>query len=176
MPVFDVLNEIDNMSTEKIFSIVKGYTFSFEEEGNVIDAWFSTFSGLEKVYVNGELVSSQRTLSTNSTNSFNIGENEYSTNLKAVSLLKGPVVCTLSKNGREYKRQKMIFPKFDPSAKILFFTLILVVVFFEFASLHWQLPRYYIVIFFIVVFIVAFVHDWKNRNKRKPIIESEEII
>jgi hypothetical protein len=172
--------EIENMGKEKIFSIRKGYTFSFEDEGNVIDAWFSTLSGLEKVYVNGELVSSQRNISTNSTNHFKIGVNEYSINLKAVSLLSGPLVCTLSKNGREYKRQKLVFPKLESSAKVLFFILILGVISLEFASSHWQLPKYYILVFFVFVFIASFLYDWKNRKKRNLTedvkIENEEII
>ena len=99
------------MSKEKTFSLTKGYSFSFEDEGKEIQAWFSALSGLEKVYVDGELVSSQRNLSTDSSNVFSIGQNEYSTNLKVASLLKGPFICTLSKNGNKYKRQKLIFPK-----------------------------------------------------------------
>lgn len=164
------------MSMENTFSVIKGYTFSFEDEGTVINAWFSTWSGHEKVYVNDELVSSQRNISTNSTNYFKIGTNEYSTNLKAAGLLKGILVCTLSKNGREYKRQKLVFPKLESSLIVLFSIVALMVVAFEFASSHWQLPKYYIFGFLFFVFVVSSVYDWKNRYNRKIKFENEEIV
>jgi hypothetical protein len=167
------------MSKKKEFSFTKGYTFTFEEDGAVIEVWCSALSGLEKVFVNGELVSSQRNLSTNSTNSFSIGENEYSTNLNAVSLLKGPFVCTLSKNGKEYKRQKLIFMKAEPSGKGLPFIVrlsffILLGACFGIARSYWQLPKesFYVFIAFVIVFTY-----YSNSNKGKgPIIEHEEIV
>jgi 23S rRNA pseudoU1915 N3-methylase RlmH len=98
------------MSNQNEFSYWKGYTFSFEDEGFQIEAWFSALSGLEKVFVDGEMVSSHRNLSANSTNTFKICDNEYSINMQAVSVFRGPFVCTLNKNGEGYKRQKLIFP------------------------------------------------------------------
>ncbi len=169
------------MSKKKEFSFTKGYTFTFEEDGAVIEAWFSAFSGLEKVFVNGELVSSKRNLSTDSTNSFSIGGDEYSTNLNAVSLMKGPFVCTLSKNGKEYKRQKLIFTKAGPSRKSLSFIIRLS--FFTFlgicfgvAHTYWQLPKESIYIFIALIFVIVFIYSFRSNKDKGPIIEHEEIV
>lgn len=169
------------MSKEKIFSFRKGYTFSFEEEGSVIEAWFSALSGLEKVYVNGELVSSQRNLSTDSTNSFSIGPNEYSTTLSVVSLFKGPFVCTLSKNGNEYKRQKLLFPKGNSSSKGLpfiarFSFFIVLGALFGFARAYWQLPKESIYVFLAALFVVVFANQIKTHKGTGPVIEDEKIV
>ena len=169
------------MSKEKTFSLRKGFSFSFEDEGNTIDAWFSAFSGLEKVYVNEELISSQRNLSTDSTNSFNIGVNEYSTNLNAVSLLKGPFVCTLSKNGDAYKRQRLLFPKATPSSKgmsflISFMLFIVLGVLFGLARSYWQLPSESIYIFIAVLSVIAFPFYSRKYKGTGLVIENEEIV
>ncbi|WP_444942896.1 hypothetical protein ACJJIK_12280 [Microbulbifer sp. ZKSA006] len=169
------------MSKEKTFSFRKGYTFSFEDEGNVIEAWFSALSGLEKVYVNGELVSSQRNLSTDSTNSFSIGPNEYSTNLSVVSLFKGPFVCTLSKNGSEYKRQKLLFSKSDSSSKrqpfIARFSFFIVLgALLGFARAYWQLPNESIYIFLAALFVAVFAYQIKEHKGAGPVIEDEKIV
>ena len=96
------------MSKKKVFSFLKGYTFSFEDEGNNIQAWFSALSGLEKVYVNGDLVTSQRNYSKKSSLSFSISGNAYTRHMEVTSLLKGPFVCTLTKNSRILQRQKLM--------------------------------------------------------------------
>ncbi|WP_299467715.1 hypothetical protein, partial [uncultured Gimesia sp.] len=97
------------MSKPKAFSFLKGYSFSFEDDGRTIEAWFSSLSGLQKVFVDGTLLSSQRSVSTESSHSFMIGDDRYTTTTKIVSLSKGPLVCTLSKNGKDLKRQKLIY-------------------------------------------------------------------
>ena len=169
------------MSKEKAFSFMKGFTFTFQEEENEIEAWFSALSGLEKAYVNGELVSSQRNLSTDSTNSFTIGTNEYSTNLKAVSLLKGPYVCTLSKNGKVHKRQKLVFSGSKPSSKGLpfiarFSFFILLGALFGFARAYWQLPKESIYVFITLLFVIVFTYYFKSYKGSGPIIEHEDIV
>lgn len=169
------------MSKEKVFSFTKGYKFSFEEEGVLIEAWFSALSGLEKVYVNGELVSSQRNLSTDSTNSFSIGSNEYSTNLNTASLFKGPFVCTLSKNGKEYMRQKLVFPKAERSSngmpfvvKLSFF--IMLGALFGFARSYWQLPKESIYVFLVLLFTIVFTYYLRSHKGIEPVIEYEKIV
>jgi len=169
------------MSKEKIFSLRKGFTFSFEDEGNTIDAWFSAFSGLEKVYVNGDLISSQRNLSTDSTNSFNVGANEYSTNLNVASLLKGPFLCTLSKNGDAYRRQRLLFPKAKPSSKwksfLVSFLLFLVLgILFGLARSYWQLPSESIYIFIAVLSVIVFPFYSEKYKGTGPVIENEKIV
>lgn len=101
------------LSTLSIFR--NGYSFSFEDEGNSIVAWFSALTGKEKVFANKELVASQRNLNKNSTNSFEIGENKYTTKIEIKSLLKGPFICQLLKNEMAIKKQKLVFPQPKPS-------------------------------------------------------------
>ena len=158
------------MNSKKVFSFTKGYTFSFEEDGVTIDAWFSAITGLEKVFINGNLVSSQRNISTNSTNSFSIGENEYSTNLNAVS-----------KNGKEYKRQNLVFPKAEESSKRLPFIVkfsffIFLGICLGLARSFWQLPKESIYVFIVLIFVVVFMYYFRGYKGKEPVIESEEIV
>lgn len=167
------------MSNTKTFSFTKGYTFTFNDEGKEINAWFSSLTGLEKVYVDGEVVSSQRNLSTNSSNKFRVGANEYSTNMKAVSILKGPFVCTLNKNGQAYKRQRLVFPKLRTGKLSFFSTLgiyILIGVLFRIARNYWQLPKESGYLLFIVVFVAVFFYQFYFNRGLEPIIEDEEIL
>jgi hypothetical protein len=98
-----------NMKNNGSYSLLKGYSFSFDDEGKEILAWFSSLSGRETIYVDGELVSSQRNISMKSSNNFMIGDNKYSITLKIVNVFKGPVICTLTKNGKEYRRKELVF-------------------------------------------------------------------
>ena len=169
------------MNKKKAFSITKGYSFTFREEEHQIEAWFSALSGLEKIYVNGELVSSQRNLSTNSTNTFKIGENKYSTNLQVISLFKGPFICTLSKNGGIYKSQRLIFPKSERKKNKMHFLLILLFciglgVAFGMAKAFWQLSNESEYISVIVLFVVAFLYFLKTNKGSGPLIEEENIV
>jgi len=169
------------MTTNSTFSFVKGYSFSFEDEGRLIEAWFSAFSGLEKVFVNGELVSSQRNYSKNSTNLFEIGENEYSTSLEVVSLLKGPFICTLRKNGEAYKRKKLIFPRAVANSsknpfilRFLFYILLGLV--FGFSKNYFDFPSWSTYIFLAILFIFVFAYHYKTNKNGGPLIEDEEIV
>ena len=80
------------MSNEAVFSFLKGYSFSFKVDEHDIDVWFSSLSGLEKVYVDNELVAKQRNFSRKSTQSFTINGVEYTTELSAESITQGPFV------------------------------------------------------------------------------------
>ena len=173
------------MSKQGVFSITKGYHFTFEDEGSKIKAWFSSLSGLEKIYVNGELISSQRNLSKNSFNTFKIGENEYSTNMQAISLIKGPYVCTLSKNGQVYKRQKLLF-KYRRHTKnaylLLFFIFAALFVGPEMAESYWKFPKEYVSILIGILYLVVLVkiirHNKKTTNSGLGIeilIEEESV-
>ena len=168
------------MNNEKVFSFTKGYTFSFEDEGKKIDAWFSALSGLEKVFVDGKLVSSKRNLSFNSSSVFKIGDQEYSINMRAVSLIKGPFVCALHRNGKEFKRQKLVFPRaqsktrrFPFFARFLFY--IAVGGIFGFAWSYWRLPIGLLYLFVAVVFVVVFLYSFRVNMGRPPKIEDEEV-
>lgn len=94
---------------QRKISIFHGYSFVFNQDGMQIEAWFSALSGLEKITVNGVLVSKRRNLSIHSKNSFAIGSDNYATSLQAENVLTGPFVCTLTKNNKAVKRQKLLF-------------------------------------------------------------------
>lgn len=94
---------------QRKISIFHGYSFVFNQDGKHIEAWFSALSGAEKIYVDGVLISKRRNLSVNSKNAFVIGTDNYATSLQAVNVLTGPFVCTLTKNNKAVKRQKLLF-------------------------------------------------------------------
>jgi hypothetical protein len=168
------------MKNEKAFSVFKGFSFVFTEGEDQIVAWFSAFSGKEKVFVNGTLVSEQRNYSTNSTNTFSVGNNSYSTNLLIKSLFKGPFICTLFKNGREHKRQKLIFPTHANNKKSFFlhFLIFLFVgILFGFAHNYFKWPDYSIYLLFLAVFALSFAstHHDKNSKAKAPVIVEDDI-
>ena len=94
---------------QRKISIFHGYSFVFNQDGKHIEAWFSALSGAEKIYVDGVLISKRRNLSVNSKNAFVIGTDNYATSLQAVNVLTAPFVCTLTKNNKAVKRQKLLF-------------------------------------------------------------------
>jgi hypothetical protein len=156
-----------------------GYKFSFEDEGNVIEAWFSAVSGLEKVYVNGQLVAEQRNLSRKSVNTFSIDGNEYSTGLEIVSALKGPILCTLQKNGKNFRRQKLIFRPDEPPEERPHFlkklsVFLLFGALFGFAHSYWQLPDKALYLFIALLLLLFFV-DSIPKASGDPVIEEEDI-
>ena len=158
------------MSKVSEFSFFKGFSFIFEDEGKSIEAWFSAISGLEKVYIDGELICSQRNLSVDSTNKFILNDNEYTTNLKVANIFKGPFMCTLNKNGVPYQRQKLSIPKNITSKKSLFkrFLCYLVLAFiFGILKAYWRLPDYATYIFCSVIAVWVF---WYYLNSYKGLV------
>ena len=159
----------------KAFSLVKGYTFTFEDEGSSIDAWFSALSGLEKIYVNGELLSSQRNLSINSSHSFNIGANRYSTQFKVKSLLKGPFICTLNKNGQAYKQQNLVFHQPKPLLSVMIILLCIALsVLFGFAKAHWSLPAASAPLFTALIALILI--SYRIKSYRQPTLERVDLV
>ncbi len=168
------------MKKEKAFSFLNGYSFTFTEGDDQIVAWFSAFSGKEKVFVNGALISEQRNYSTDSTNTFTIGENSYSTNLLVKNIFKGPFVCTLFKNGKEHKRKKLIFPTPTKNKKSFFLYLVFFIfigILFGFAHNYFMWPEYSIYLLFLTVFVLSLVLSifGKEYKARAPIIEEDEL-
>ena len=108
---------------QRKISMFHGYTFVFNHDGKKIEAWFSALSGLEKITVDGVLVSKRRSLSVNSKNEFVIGSDKYATNLWAVNVLTGPFICTLTKNSKAVKRQKLLYSA--SNSKLPLFLIIL---------------------------------------------------
>lgn len=156
------------MSDKKPFGFLKGYSFSFEDEGRKIESWFSFLSGQEKVFVNEAQVSSKINISKEAFHEFSIADDRYSIRLNIVDLIRGPFECTLSKNGKEIKRQKLIFPPV-PSLKSTFrkvsywlsclfylFLYGLVIFALVLVKVYWNLPEESYLAFFIVLLILSF--------------------
>ena len=166
------------MATSDTFSFTKGYSFSFEENGKEIVAWFSALSGLEKVFVDGELIVSQRNLSARSATAFRIGHDEYATNMQAVSLVKGPFICTLNKNGRPHKRQKLVFPRAELGfLKILLYLAlgVLVGMFSTGARDLLALPGWSVWPILIGMGGLSLWAMYRLGVSKKPVIEDEDI-
>ena len=119
---------MERESKQKLISPIKGYAFDFECEGHRIDAWVSTFSGLERVFVDGTLVAEQRNFNKRSSNTFSVGNAKCSTSLDVESLLKGPFVCTLFRNGKPFKRQSLVLPSLTAPKKRFWYQLGLFVI------------------------------------------------
>ena len=165
------------MSKQKEFSYWKGFSFSFEDGEIQIEAWFSALSGLEKIFVDGELISSKRNLSSNSTHTFKVDDNEYSTNIQAVSVFRGPFVCTLSKNEEAYKRQKLVFPKAKNRYLEYLFAIGVGAAFggaYGVAVNIWNSPKEVLYISLLAFFVAALLLKVYS-SYRRPIIEEEMI-
>lgn len=149
------------MSEKKLYSFLKGYSFTFDDDGREIKAWFSVFSGKEKVFVDGNLISSKRTFSRDSSHKFSIGNDNYSTHMDAVSHFRGPLLCTLCKNGKEMKRQKLFLPtlKNNMRKRSLFYLLFYSVLFIAFAvaKAFWRFPQGAYIVFLFFLVLVAFI-------------------
>lgn len=158
------------MSRENPFKFLRGYSFTFTEADVEIKVWFSILTGAERVYANGHLVSSTRSLSKNSIIEFEFLESSYTINIGAENISKGPVICTLSKNGNLCKRQKMKFSntlKLWQGLSIIFGGFIIGFV----ASLT-NIPKAFfhaaIVVYFLLIVYLAY-------NTKKPIIVEENV-
>ena len=168
------------MRERKQFSIKDGYSFVFDDEGNKISAWFSAFSGHEKIYLNAELISEQRNLSTRSSRTFRVGPNEYSINMEAVSVLLGPYVCTLYKNGKAFKRQKLCLRK-EGKSRAKFSLLQVLLHFIVFCVMLWatwiyfDLPEKYFLAVIGFGFLLITMGHFSLRLGSTLVIEDEEI-
>jgi len=159
-------------NSKEPFSLIRGYSFTFEYKGHRIKAWFSALTGAEKVFVDGELVSSQRNFKRDTKNTFILDEEEYSTSLSVTSIIKGPFTCELLKKGIPVKRQHLIFPVSSSSntkviMRFLFYLLLGVGFGITQTHLHW--PMWYAVIFIGIIFVIGLA----NRKKHMPIIKEE---
>lgn len=147
-------------------SFTKGYSFFFKYNNHLIEAWFSMVSGAEKVFVDGKLVSEQRNYKRHSTSSFNIDGDVLSTSLTAVSLLKGPYICTLAKDGIAINKKTL---KFSQVSFLIFALYIFFGLSFGFAHDYFQWPSWTL---FLAVALLLF-SGFLRRNKHQPVIEEE---
>ena len=157
------------MSTSE-FSYLKGVTFVFNDDSNEIKAWFSSFTGLEKIYVNDALVLSRRSLSIKSKSTFQIGNNLYSVVFHVENLIQGSVVCTLSKNGVAHQCKKFSCTHKQPiwlklCIFLSAFVLATAAVYFKFTSEY----------FYILVAIYTVLVLYVINKVRKIVIEDVSV-
>jgi len=179
------------MNKDENLNLKEGLLFTFDDLDNQIELKCSPYSGLEEVFVNGELVTSKRSYSKNSTVNFDIGKNAYTLNLKTDSLLKGPITCTLSRNGTPQKKKQIVIipPEIEtvPSEKValkkssykeyvLYFILGIL---FVIVKIQWELPFvsffYFIGAVFIFVLIIESRKHYKKPDDPRVIMKDVEI-
>jgi hypothetical protein len=86
-------SENDNPVSKSV--IRNGYNFHFEFDGLSFRAGGSSVSGKENVYVNDELVSSKRSMTTLSEHKFSVNGNNYKLEFEVLDKSKGELACRL---------------------------------------------------------------------------------
>jgi len=116
------------MNSSKKFSFLNGYSFLFEDGRNIIEAWFSSLSGTEKIFFNGELILEGRNLSRSSSCEFEKSGEKYRISIEMVSALKGPFICALYKNETLHQQKQLVFRNQGPQkpfySKFWFYILV----------------------------------------------------
>ncbi len=88
-----IVPELSNAST------FLGFWFVFSNEEQKIALWASSITGKQCVYVDGELVSSVRSLLVQSRHTFSVCGDEYEIEVAIEKLKRGVFRCTLKRNG-----------------------------------------------------------------------------
>ncbi|MBL4789382.1 MAG: hypothetical protein JKY60_10145 [Kordiimonadaceae bacterium] len=81
-------------------TLSKGYWWAFDCDGDEITVQGSSFSGMERVYINDALVFEKRSLRLCSRHTFTHDGHDYELHLSTVSLVKAEIECMLIKNGQ----------------------------------------------------------------------------
>lgn len=114
-----------------------GYNFLFDIDDTQIHAGGSSYSGKEYVYINDQLVSSQRSYRYNTGHEFHYQGIDYQIQFSVVSALKGEIECRLYRN-HELVQVKLASPYFnDPR---IYISILLYIVIYVFTSTHVLLP------------------------------------
>ncbi len=104
---------IINESVE--ISVQKGMFFRFKDGDIEILYKCSSFSGKERVEVNGRLISEAKNFKKHSMHSFTVDGVKYSLQLLAKNLLQGDMECSLNKNGSLFQAYKLKYVKSSKS-------------------------------------------------------------
>ncbi|WP_333607301.1 hypothetical protein [Arsukibacterium sp.] len=89
------------------------YTFSkvisltFVQDGSSMTAWYSHFSGKEKLFINHKLISCSRNYGYFSRQYFEHYGHQYIIRLENTVLSGAELYCTLSKNGQDVQRKRV---------------------------------------------------------------------
>ena len=98
------------MDTRKlrVWQLRKGTHFSFNVNGQEVVAWSNFLSWVERVYVNGELVSKQRSLLTGSPHTFQVGG--VPCEVRFLGAFGDRVGCEIYQNRSLVQRKRLIIP------------------------------------------------------------------
>jgi hypothetical protein len=80
-------------------SYLGGTWFVFSEESHRIAAWGSALTGLERIHVDGALVSEKRALQRDSAHEFDVAGHHYRVSFKARLWQNATVCCRLDRDG-----------------------------------------------------------------------------
>lgn len=151
-------------------SIKNGNWFIYKDGQNVIQIWGSNLNGKEKVFLNNELVSEQRSMKMQSSHNFKDknGQN-YEVMFHTQSLLKGSLECIIKKEDVVLKIFKTKYIRGKNFTLKRFVILILASAIYVFLMAEYNLPNFTFFIFLILVLIIHF----KTRDKGEILIEEE---
>lgn len=76
-------------------SIKNGFWFVFPVQGATIRFWGSGLTGMERIYVDDQVVSEHRSLGKLSEHRFSVNGDNFTITFTVVSLLRGPLECRL---------------------------------------------------------------------------------
>ena len=85
--------------TSGVFSYFGGSRFTFTDQGREIVAWGSSVTGLERVFVDGTVVSEHRSFRRATPHDFAIGEQRYRVTFDLATRERGDIRCSLERDG-----------------------------------------------------------------------------
>jgi hypothetical protein len=151
-------------------SLKNGNWFIHNDGVNIIQVWGSNLNGKEKVYINSELVSEQRSIKMQSGHQFtDKNGNNYEVIFETESLLKGRLKCVLKNNDTILRTFKTEYLKGKNFTLKRFLPIILVSALFGVLKSIYNLSDLTFILFLIMVLVVHFV----TRNKGEIIIKEE---
>jgi len=151
-------------------SIKKGNWFIYKDGINVIQVWGSNLNGKEKVFLNNELVSEQRSIKMQSSHNFtDKNGNKYEVKFDTQSLLKGGLKCILKRDDHILRTFKAEYIQGKYFTIKRFSILILASAIFGALKSIYALSDLTFVIFLTTLLIINFV----SQNKGEIKIEEE---
>ena len=151
---------MNKISDESGGGLIRGVCFVINDVENIIKVWISSMSGMERIYFNEVLVSEKRSTSLKSEHNFVIDGDEFKVNIEVISIIKGKLLCILSKNNTIIKK---LGSKFNKVSYGFVFMLIIIMSFVLYAVLgmYVDIPKWVLILFITLVFIFKF---FANKN------------
>ena len=111
------MNALPDTSTA---STTKGVWLVFPAGTSTIKVWCSSWTGMERVYVDGALVSEHRSLRRSSTHTFAVADEEYTVAFQTISHLPLHHECSLLKDGQATKTYLVTYARRTPLSAAYF--------------------------------------------------------